>query len=113
MSRTSRDSDIKLTYAVGAVRRRLPIFVACLLLAPAVAVAFSLTQRKQYTAKAVLAFRDPGFDQKLFGTSYVQNQPDPQRQAATNVALVSLPRVAALTAASLRGVTEQQVLSAV
>jgi receptor protein-tyrosine kinase len=113
MSRTSRDSDIKLLHVWGAIRRRLPIFVACLVLVPAVVVALSLVQRKEYTAKAVLAFRDPGFDQKLFGTSYVQNQPDPQRQAATNVALVSLPRVAALTAATLPGVTEQRVSSAV
>src|SRR5437763_12430545 len=102
-----------LRYMLTAVRRRLPIVVACLAVVPAVAVAFSLLQKKEYTGKAVVLFRDPQFAQQMFGTSYLQSQPDPQRQAATNVGLVTLPQVAALTAASVRGVSEQQVASAV
>lgn len=106
-------ADFHLRYALRAVRRRLPIVLACVLLVPAAAVGVSLLQKKQYTANAGLLFRDPQFSQQLFSTSFVQNQADPTRQAATNLALVSLPRVAALTAARIPGETQQQVSSAV
>src|SRR5436309_3037264 len=113
MSAMSTDSDFDLRYVLGAVRRRLPIVLACVVLVPCAAVVFSVLQKKEYTAKAVLLFRDPEFDQKLFGTSFGGSQTDPERAAATNRQQVSLPRVAALTAARLRGMTEQQVSSAV
>jgi non-specific protein-tyrosine kinase len=102
-----------MRYAVRAVRRRLPLFLVCVVLVPAVAVVASVLEKKQYSATASLLFRDPQFDQKLFSSSFVQNESDPTRQAATNLDLVSLPRVAALTAAHLHTVTERQVESAV
>lgn len=112
MNRAS--GDFNLRYAVRALRRRLPLFLICVIVVPTVAAIGSVLQRKQYTATASLLFRDPQFDQKLFGSSYVQNEPDPTRQAATNLDLVSLPRVAALTAGQLHdGMTEDQVSSAV
>ncbi|MBV9471688.1 MAG: polysaccharide biosynthesis tyrosine autokinase [Solirubrobacterales bacterium] len=109
----SADSDFNLRYMISAFRRRLWIFLLCVVLIPGAAVGLSFLQKKQYTARAELLFRDPEFDQKLFGTSFVQNQPDPTRQAATNLGLVSLPRVAALTAAQIPGLTENQVSSAI
>src|SRR5512144_1079421 len=69
--------------------RRAPLIVACTLLTAATALVFSLVQTKQYTADASLLFRDPGFDQRIFGSSNVA-APDPTREAATNLTLVSL-----------------------
>jgi receptor protein-tyrosine kinase len=106
-------AEVNLRYVLMVARRRLPIFLACVVLVPLAAVVVSLLQKKEYSAQAVLLFRDPQFDQKLFGTSFVQSQPDPNREAATNLDLVSLPRVAALSAQRLRVLTQQQVSSAV
>jgi capsular exopolysaccharide synthesis family protein len=106
-------AEFGLRGAIRVVRRRLPIFLLCVILVPAAAVAWSLLQKKEYTGTASLYFRDPEFDQKLFSSSFVQNQTDPARVAANNLDLASLPRVAALTAAALHGMTEQQVSSAV
>lgn len=111
MNRAS--ADVNLRYAFRAFRRRLPIFLLCVLIVPALAVGISLVQKKEYTATASLFFRDPHFDQMVFGSSVAQPQPDPTVQSADNLDLVSLHRVAALTAANLRGISEDQVLSAV
>jgi capsular exopolysaccharide synthesis family protein len=105
-------ADFNLRYALRALRRRLPLFLSCVLIVPAAAVAVSVVQKKKYTATASLFFRDPQFAQMVFGTSLAPAQVDPTRQAATNLDLVSLPRVAALTADRLH-MTEQQVESAV
>jgi capsular exopolysaccharide synthesis family protein len=110
MSRAS--ADFNLRYAVRALRRRLPLFLLPLLLVPAVAVGISLVQKKKYTTTASLLFRNPQFDQMIFGASFTPAETDPTRQAATNLDLVSLPRVAALTAARLH-LSESQVSSAV
>ncbi len=73
------------------------------------AVASALTP-KQYTAGASLLFRDPGLDQKLFGTSAFVQQSTPERRAATNTRLVSLGRVANATADSFgAGLTGTEV----
>src|SRR2546421_10152609 len=85
------------------LRRRLGVVIACAILVPAAALAFSLTQTKEYSASASLLFRDPQFDQKLFGSTVFQPNTDPSREAATNVALVSLETVAARTARALNG----------
>jgi succinoglycan biosynthesis transport protein ExoP len=84
-----------------ALRRRWAVIVLCALVVPATAVALSLRQEKQYTASASLLFRDPQFDQKLFGSTAFQPSIDPAREAATNVKLVSLETVAARTAKAL------------
>jgi receptor protein-tyrosine kinase len=99
---------------VRAVRRRLPIVLLCALLVPAAALAYSLTQQKQYTACAALLFRDPQLDQKLFGSTVFQPSTDPTREAATNVKLVSLETVAARTSRALNGrLTPSEVQSQV
>lgn len=83
------------------LRRRIGIVVLCSILVPASAFAFSTTRQKQYTASASLLFRDPGFDQKLFGSQVLQSSTDPTRAAATNVRLASLDVVAERTAKRL------------
>jgi capsular exopolysaccharide synthesis family protein len=105
-------TELNLRYALRALRRRLPLFLAAVLIVPAIAVGVSFLQKKEYTASASLLFSQPQFDQMVFGSSITPNQVDPTRQAATNLQLVSLPKIAALTAPRLH-LTEQQVSSAV
>jgi capsular exopolysaccharide synthesis family protein len=73
----------------------------CLVMVPIGALGYSLSQEKEYTATAALLFRDPGFDQKLFGSQVFQPSTDPAREAATNLDLVSLDLVAKRTAKQL------------
>lgn len=86
-----------------SLRRRIGVIVLCSILVPASAFALSKSQTKQYTASASLLFRDPGFDQKLFGSQAFVPSQDPARAAATNVKLVSLDTVAQRTARRLPG----------
>jgi tyrosine-protein kinase len=93
-----------LPVVLRILRRRWAVIAVCALAIPAAALALSLSQEKQYTASASLLFRDPGFDQKLFGTQVLEPSSDPAREAATNVKLVSLDTVAERTARRLPGV---------
>ena len=95
------------------LRRRLPILLAATLLVPAAAYAWSESQERVYTASTTLLFRDPGLDQKLFGSSGVAPFQDPQRQAATNVQLVELDVVSRRTATEFPGLTGDEVRSKV
>jgi succinoglycan biosynthesis transport protein ExoP len=105
---------IDLRGILRVVRRRLGIIALCALLVPAVALVLSLVQEKEYTATATLLFRDPQLDQKLFGSSFVDDTGDAQREAATNLKLVSLDVVAARTARALGdGFTEGEVSNSV
>src|SRR4051794_23227412 len=106
-------SNPTLRRVLQAARRRYGILLACIMLVPAAAVAVSITREKQYTAQASLLFRDPQFDQKLFGSSFVQGSGDPAREAATNLTLVSLERVSRLTGQRVPGLTEDDVRNAV
>ena len=96
------------------LRRDWALITACVVLLGAAFVAMALSQPKQYSAEASLLFRDPAFDQKLFGSTFFGRSADPDREAATNVALVGLEQIAERTAA--RGdidVTRQQVQASV
>ena len=79
---------------VVSLRRHAVLLVVVLVALPAFAIAWSLSAEKQYTATAKLLFRDPGFDQRLFGGQVLGPSPDPAREAATNVGLLSLDTVA-------------------
>ncbi len=96
---TSRDS-FDLRSALRILRRRLAVIVLCFCLLTAAALVYSLAQEKKYSSTATLLFRDPGFDQTVFGAPVFQT-PDPTREAATNVDLVSLSAVADRTARRL------------
>src|SRR3954449_7940331 len=106
-------SSPTLRRVLHAARRRYRLLLVCVVLVPAAAVAVSITREKRYTADATLLFRDPQFDQKLFGSSFVQGSPDPAREAATNLTLVSLERVKRRTAQRIKGLTEDDVRNAV
>ncbi len=74
-------------------RRRLAV-IATFVVVLGLTAAFTFAQRTQYSASAELYFRDPGLDQKLFGTSsFVPQSNNPTEVADTNVSLVSLPAV--------------------
>src|SRR5205823_10376653 len=88
---------------IRIARRRAVVIIVCVIAVPAVALAFSLSETKKYSASAQLLFRDPGFDQKLFGSNTFQPSTDAAREAATNSSLVSLEAVAARTARALGG----------
>ncbi|MCA1572806.1 MAG: hypothetical protein LC798_21435 [Chloroflexi bacterium] len=82
----------------------------CAVVVPASALGWSIGQDKEYTATSQLLFRDPGFDQKLFGSPVLQASQSPERQAATNVLLVTNRRVAGRTAkARPFGLTGSQI----
>lgn len=103
------DESVDLALLLRAIRRRLPLVGLVVIFAAGAAVGLSLLQEKQYSASASLLFRDPALDEKLFGSS-IQAQTDPDRQAATNLDLVSLDAVAAATAQRLgRRWTQDQV----
>jgi succinoglycan biosynthesis transport protein ExoP len=85
------------------LRRRAPVIILCAVLVPGAAYAISASKQKQYSAAASLLFRDPAFDQKIFGSTALPPSTDPAREAATNVRLVSLEAVAARTSRRLRG----------
>src|SRR4051812_47443273 len=97
---------------VRALRRRAWTVAACVVLAAAGAFLLSSLRPNEYTAAASLLFRDPGFDSTLFGGLPGSRNGDPQRQAATNVSLVSLPVVSNRAARRLGGaLTGTAVLS--
>ena len=95
-----------------ALRRRLPLILLCAVLVPAAALAVSLQQEKQYEANATLLFRESQLDQAL-GERSPPVSGDAERQAATNVKLVSLDVLAARTAERLPGLTSSDVSSSV
>ena len=85
------------------LRRRVWLIVLCAVLGGGGALGLSLAQTPTYSATANLLFLSSQPGQELFGNTYVAPVLDPQRAAATNEQLVSLPLVRQLTAAALRG----------
>jgi capsular exopolysaccharide synthesis family protein len=91
----------ELQALLRVLRRRIGLILLCAVVTPLAAFVYSQLSEKTYEATASLLFRDPGFDQKLFGASPLTGSPDPSREAATNVALVGLNEVARRTAEKL------------
>lgn len=92
------------------VRRRVWIPMLCALIGALVAGGLSVTKPKQYTASADLLFRDPGLDQKLFGSSFLAPNRDATREAATDLKLVEAEEVARRAARLLgNGLTSDEV----
>jgi receptor protein-tyrosine kinase len=86
---------------LGVLRRQWLVVLVCLLLVPLAALGASLVQTPEYESTASLLFRDPGFDEKLFGTGVLLPSDDAAREAATNLELVSLRVIREQTAAAL------------
>jgi polysaccharide biosynthesis transport protein len=95
------DDNDTLEPLLSALRRRWRMIVACVLLGLAASIVLSLGQQREYTATASILFRDPGIDQQLFGYSAFLPSIDQPSQAATNIALVSLPTVESRTSSAL------------
>src|SRR5215213_1869859 len=103
---TSADS-LSHVHILRVLRRRWLVVLGVVALIGGAALAYSLLSTKQYTTTAKLLFRDPGFDQKLFGSTAAAPSLDPAREAATNVSLVSLETISARAARALgRGLTQ-------
>ena len=82
--------ETNLEQVLRVLRRRWPVILLCVVVAAGAAVGFSLLQTKTYSASATLLFREPSFDEQLYGT-FVPTNLDPTRLAATNQHMVSLP----------------------
>jgi capsular exopolysaccharide synthesis family protein len=107
-----RDEQSSPVTLLRILRRRWLVILACALVLPGAALAFSLSQEKQYSTSASLLFRDPQFDQKLFGSTVFAPTVDAAREAATNVKLVSLNVVGDRTARQLHaGLTGPDVMN--
>ena len=104
-------TDFDLRGLFAAMRRRIPLIALFFLAVAGLTFLVSSLQTKQYTAEASLLFRDPGFDQQLFGQS--SETIDPEREAATNIGLISLDVVADRTAEDLGEVSGDDVAAMV
>jgi Mrp family chromosome partitioning ATPase len=79
--------DTYLAAAVGILRRRWPYVLACALIATGVALAVSSSAPKEYESKAELLFTEPRYEEVVYGID--APAPDPGRQAATNLKLIT------------------------
>jgi capsular exopolysaccharide synthesis family protein len=99
-----------LDSALGILRRRWKIILASTLIVAAVAYLYSSRQEKQYSTTASILFQEDVSAVDNGGSDFT----DPQREAATNEALLSLPVVATNAARLLGGGTDPgEVASAV
>lgn len=92
-----------LENAVRFLRRRGIWVVLCAVIAGGAAVAWSKTRTKSYTASAVLLFETSQIPNELFGSTVVDPNDDPTRDAATDLQLVGLGVIAGRTAQALKG----------
>lgn len=94
------DGGFGLRDILKALRRRWWIVAICVIVTPAAALAFSLSQQKEYSATATLLFQKSNVGQDLLGvTDYNVDQ---EREAATNTALASLDVIYDRTEAALK-----------
>jgi tyrosine-protein kinase len=78
-----------LARTLASARRNWVLLLVCVLLVPAAALVYSLLQTPEYTSSASVLFTDD------------LSEADPERVAATNLALGSLEQIAAKTASAL------------
>lgn len=83
------------------LKRRLPVIVLCTVVVAAVAVAYSLTATRKYTATASLVFNSGQVSQQLAGLQATNNANEATAIQATDVQLVELGNMAAKTASQL------------
>jgi capsular exopolysaccharide synthesis family protein len=101
-------SEGVLEQLLRIVRRRKWVVLQATIVVPVLALLFSLSQEKEYTATATLLFR-----QAPIGIAEGETVEDPTRVAATNGQLVGLPIVAEQAAESLDGVAGVEVLDSI
>lgn len=110
--RENADESYDLRAWFAAWGRRAPLILLLTVVGGVLGYGVSSLQEDKYSATASLLFRDPGFEQSLFGSSVFEST-DPNRDAATNVRLVSLEVVADLTAEDIGGLTGDDVTDSV
>lgn len=108
---TEHSRDIESVLRV--IRDRWVLIVACVVVLGGIALIVSERAEKQYTATAKLLFRDPGFDQNLFGATVFPGSTDPERAAATNQQTVGLTETYLRAAAQLPGVSLSELKNSV
>jgi capsular exopolysaccharide synthesis family protein len=89
----------ELRRVLHVLRRRAVLICLAVLVVAGAAVGLSLLQQNRYTGSASILFRSQSLAQELPGNT--SPTVDPQTQAATNLELVSLERVAVRTARQL------------
>jgi succinoglycan biosynthesis transport protein ExoP len=100
----NRDEPGLFEQALKIIRRRKWLILQAVIIVPVLALLFSLSQTKEYTASATLLFRQISIPGTETG-----NVLDPSREAATNGQLVALPVVAEVTAERLEGISDAEV----
>jgi capsular exopolysaccharide synthesis family protein len=114
MREETQAPGLDLRDVIRVLRRRVPVLLIAVIATPAAAVGVSMIQEDQYTAEATLLLRDPQFDQMLFAPGGLSPSSDAEREAATNVELVSLDVVAAGAAEELgREFTRESIRDAI
>lgn len=99
---SSRDGRGDLAALLAVLRRRAAIIVFAILAAVGISVALSNAQPKEYRSSATLLFKATYLDAQLSGLP-LQLPGDPERDAETNVRLVTTGAVRARVAARLGG----------
>jgi Mrp family chromosome partitioning ATPase/capsular polysaccharide biosynthesis protein len=94
--------------AVRALRSRVWVVLACLVIVPTAAVVVSLAKDREYKATASLLFRQPKIDEVVAAGSLFAETSDPNRFAVTNLELIKLDAVASRAAQRL-GLNEREV----
>lgn len=95
--------------AFAVIRRRAPIVIVCFFVAIGVALAYSLTAQKQYTATAALYFNNTPLNQEIAGLQASPSANTPAQQD-TNLQLLSLGDMARKTATLVgHGLTRDSV----
>jgi polysaccharide biosynthesis transport protein len=97
----SRETPFAPRAIARILRRHWALVAICVVVVPGVALARALSAPDVYTASAALLFRDPGFDEQVFGNTNRSDFEDPVRAAATNLELVTLREVASRAATAL------------
>jgi tyrosine-protein kinase len=107
----TQDSEgLDLAQALGALRRRAPLILLCVVLAAGAALGLSEHQTKKYTATASLVFGNNQLSQQIAGVSAGSASNNILVQQANNRELVRLGDMAAKTAAQLgHGLTAEKV----
>jgi succinoglycan biosynthesis transport protein ExoP len=94
---------------IGALWRRLPIVLLCVVVVAAATYAFSRHQTKKYTATASLVFNNNQLGQQVAGLP-VASSGNQLAQQNTNLKLVELGDMAAKTAGALgQGLTKEKI----
>lgn len=110
---TQGGSGADIEGLIRTLRDRWLLIVVCVAALGGIAFVASERAEKEYTASAKLLFRDPGFDQNLFGATVFPGSTDPERAAATNRQTVDLAETYQRAAKRIQGFSPSEISDAV